>query len=83
MKKLTIVTLKTTAYIGAALFVGGAMIAGLLTSVTKGEKVDCYKWQRYSKEFSREFYLLEWQKQQCDRHGIDIDAPVKTGKELE
>lgn len=57
-----------------------ASLIGLFYAVTsaldRAERVECYKWQRHSEQFVG-FYLTEWQKSQCDYHGIDINAPVR------
>ncbi len=37
---------------------------------------ECLVWERYSKEYNG-YYLLKWQKAQCDDMGIIINAPVK------
>ena len=44
--------------------------------MTKNEQVECYRWQ--SEATSRPgYYLLGWQKAQCDEHGVTINAEVK------
>ncbi len=57
-----------------------ASVIGLIYAISIGlertDRVDCYKWQRQSEQFVG-FYLTEWQKAQCDYHGIEINAPVK------
>ena len=52
-------------------------------AVSKQEKVECLKWQNESKELEpynaynkTGYYLLKWQKDQCDARGIEISAPV-------
>ena len=40
-----------------------------------GEKAECNKWVRYSEEYS-DFYLTEWQREQCDTVGVEINVPV-------
>jgi len=37
---------------------------------------ECLVWERYSKEYNG-YYLLKWQKAQCDDMGIIINAPVQ------
>lgn len=54
---------------------------GFWTGMEKTEVVECLTWRSQSTEFKPTFYLLEWQKQQCDSHGIEIDAPVKKSSE--
>lgn len=38
----------------------------------KQEVVDCLTWQRQAANYP-DFYLVEWQKKQCDAHGIPIE----------
>ncbi len=57
----------------AVLFVFGA---GVINASDRNAKIECLKWQKYSGSFSG-FYLLGWQKMQCDSVGIIISAPVK------
>ena len=41
-----------------------------------GEINECNGWQNQSQHFP-EFYLTQWQADQCKAHGIQIDAPIK------
>ena len=40
------------------------------------EEAECLKWQSEAKHFEG-YYLLQWQADQCQAHGIQIDAVVK------
>jgi hypothetical protein len=40
------------------------------------EKNECLQWQKEAR-FLPDYYLVGWQKEQCDRYGIQIDAPIK------
>lgn len=42
----------------------------------KQEIVDCNTWAQQANAYPA-FYLTHWQKDQCDAHGITINAPVK------
>lgn len=42
----------------------------------RSEVVECDQWQAQSQQYPA-FYLVAWQKSQCDAHGIIINAPVK------
>ena len=67
--------------IGIILFIL-IIIAGLMmipAIIESEEKRECLQWQGYAKE-SQIFYLTSWQKKQCDRWGIKIDAPMKEGR---
>ena len=44
--------------------------------VEKAEKAECLKWQSQALELPN-FYLTGWQKQQCDRYQVDVDASVE------
>ena len=48
----------------------------------KQEVVECLQWQQQAKDFggiapASQFYIRQWQKDQCDAHGITVIAPVK------
>ena len=68
-------TLKSAMYIIVALFVGAVMIAGIEKAFLIQEENECMQWQEQAKEFPS-FYLTTYQKEQCDRHRIDIDARI-------
>lgn len=40
------------------------------------EKYECQKWQAEAKTYQG-YFLAGWQKDQCDRWGIKIEAPVQ------
>jgi len=59
--------LKIVLIVGAvALF-----IHAISYSANRQEKKECYNWQNQAQIYPS-FYLLEWQKQQCDHWGIDV-----------
>lgn len=58
-------------------FILFVLAALMLMGVKNEEKVSCHKWQTQATEYP-DFYLTEWQKEQCDAHGIEINAPVQT-----
>ncbi len=41
----------------------------------KTEISECLKWQKEANKI-KGYYLLEWQKEQCDYHNIQVNAPV-------
>lgn len=51
------------------------LVKGLLIGLEINEKAECMKWLEYSKTYP-DFYLLEWQKKQCDNYGIQINSKV-------
>ena len=44
--------------------------------MNKNEVVECLKWQNQASEYPS-FYLLQWQRDQCEAHNISIDAIIK------
>ena len=60
-----------------SLFILFILAALLLMGFKKEEQVSCHKWQEHAEQFAG-FYLTQWQKDQCDAHGIEINAPVQT-----
>lgn len=50
---------------------GSAIVYGL----GKQEVIDCLKWQKYAQEYPG-FYLLRWQKIQCETLNIEISAYI-------
>ena len=58
-----------------------AMIIGLgfifKGMIEKQERLECEKWQEWAEEYPN-FYLTEWQKDQCEYHQIIIEVPIKT-----
>lgn len=53
----------------------GALGYALLLGIDESEVAECLKLRDYSKRYEL-FWLAEWQKDMCDRHGIEIHAPV-------
>jgi len=49
---------------------------GINAGIDKDEIRECKKWQEYSAQYQG-FYIVQWQKDQCDAHQITINAPVK------
>lgn len=64
-------------------FILVAVVAVLIWGVEKGiekdEKIECKVLARLAKEKRAIFSITEWQKEQCDKYGIKIDAPIKRG----
>lgn len=63
-----------------------AIVAGIIllgaaswlipTGINRNEVVQCNQWKSQAATYQA-FYLLKWQKEQCDAQGITIIAPVK------
>lgn len=54
----------------------GAFLAIFASGIGSSEKSECLKWQNEAKDI-KGFYLTEWQKSQCDAHGVSVAAPVR------
>lgn len=55
----------------------GALVWAVVTAgIDRSEVMSCNTWKSQSTEYPG-FYLLKWQKEQCDAHGIAIDATVR------
>lgn len=83
----TMIQKAVIAMLGLALVMGIVMIgvAGyflLQMGMDRSEISECNTWRAQAVEFAdnspaAKFYILRWQKDQCDAHGITINAPVK------
>ena len=62
-------TIVTSALVSIGVF-------GVYHGINKTEFAECVKWQDQSQKYPG-YYITEWQKQQCDHQGVDIDAPVR------
>lgn len=60
-------------YIVCAVIVFGFI---LNIGMNKSEVVNCNKWKAEASEYAN-YYLLQWQADQCAAHNIEIDAPIK------
>jgi len=62
------------------LFIAFIVVAGLgwiaLTALNNKEIYECKTWAGDAVQYS-EFYIVKWQKVECDSHQIIINAPVK------
>lgn len=58
------------AYLLGKMFVEGAKLA-----MIRQEAGECEKWADEAKVYPG-YFLLQWQKDQCDARGVAIDAPV-------
>lgn len=49
---------------------------GLMEGISRAERIECVTWQREAEEIN-DYWLTQWQYQQCLAHGIIIDnVPV-------
>lgn len=49
----------------------------LMIGLPRSEVAECKKWSDQAKEYRGNFYLAQWQADQCAAHNITIDAPIK------
>lgn len=68
--------MKTLVTIAACIVLFIAMTAALAYGMQKSERVSCLKWQEQADQYPG-YYLLKWQKVQCDAHGIVINSEVR------
>lgn len=54
-----------------------ALVYGLWSGLQKNEVVECKTWLAQSVEYKDNFYLLNWQDEQCKAHNIVINATVR------
>jgi hypothetical protein len=62
--------------IGGIIVIGGTMMVTLY-GLQLQDKAECYKLQRYSKEYAPAFYITKNEKEMCDYLKINVDAPVR------
>lgn len=56
---------------------GIAAVMGItVIAVSRDEQSECMEWQSQAKSYPG-YYITQWQYDQCQAHGISIDAPVK------
>lgn len=64
MKKLILIFICLVIFIGVVHF--------LNIGLRKQEQVECLKWKEQSEEYPL-FYVLPWQREQCEYHSIFFD----------
>lgn len=68
---------KFGAYLFAFVAIITLMICGAIEGVKRQEIKECNQWQEQADTYPG-FYLLDWQKEQCQAHGIEINFTFKT-----
>lgn len=64
---------KTGFVVGLVMFISfAAFYAGL----QRQERYECYMWKFQAEEYT-DFYLTQWQADQCAAHKIAVNAPIK------
>jgi hypothetical protein len=62
---------------GYALVQGGkAVVAGISYAEARRATAECEQWADEAKVYPG-YFLVRWQKMQCDTYGVQIDAPVQ------
>lgn len=57
-------------------FIIYVFVSSISDAMDKDEINECRQWQEYAAQFDG-FYLVQWQKDQCDAHSVIINAPVR------
>lgn len=52
------------------------IVSLIFYGVKKTEKYECQLWSTQAKEYPN-YYITQWQKNQCDHYNIDIGAKVR------
>lgn len=73
MKKGVFAIGTAIAVVAMIVMTGYALAAGM----DRNETVQCLMWQKQAQEY-KNFYLLQWQRDQCNFHKIPVGAYVKT-----
>lgn len=68
--------MKSVLTIAAVILFSAAFVAAFVVGTGRSEVMECNKWNQEADAYPG-FYLAHWQKDQCDAHGIVINAPVK------
>lgn len=69
MKEAIIVTVVTIA-------LATTLVVAILYGTSRSEVVECEKWSQEADAYPG-YFLAQWQKDQCDAHGVIISSPVK------
>jgi len=65
----------------ASVYYGGKLVVeGILFAEERRATAECEKWADEAKVFEG-YFLVGWQKEQCDTYGIEVDAPLKIYKD--
>ena len=82
MNKKTITETAITSVILITLF--AVFLIGLDKALDAQEQIECYKlqanaerYEKYSPTNQGGFYITQNEKEMCEHHGIEVDAPVK------
>lgn len=54
-----------------------AIVYSFALGIDKTEEIECIKLQAQASSSLKDFYITQNQKDMCDFHNIQIDAPVK------
>lgn len=60
---------------GAVFYAGKLTLAGISYAEAKRATAECEKWADEAKVFPA-YFIVGWQKSQCDTYGVAIDAPL-------
>lgn len=60
----------------AFILLAAGLITAILVGTSASENAECIKWSQEADAYPG-FFLAKWQKDQCDAHGVIINAAVK------
>ena len=60
----------------SVVFIVVVFVVALSICIPKQEKVECFTWQNQAEKYPN-YYITNWQNEQCRVHGIIINTEVK------
>jgi len=70
-------TMKTIIEIILGIGLAALLFWGVMMGISRAEKIECRTWQKEAQEIQG-YWLTQWQADQCQAHGIKVEAPIKT-----
>lgn len=58
------------------IIIGLIFFAAVIIGVQRTEEAECNKWATQAEKYP-DYYITQWQADQCEYHGVEINAPVK------
>ena len=71
MKKFISIQFRFLVFVVLAILFGALLWRVFSVGLEKYEKSECFKWQEQAQKHPS-FYLVEWQKAQCDHYQIKV-----------
>ena len=60
----------------AFILLTAGLVTAILVGTSRSENAECIKWSQEADAYPG-YFLAQWQKDQCDAHGVIINAAVK------